>query len=264
MATTSGSDGASPPPAGMKIAISGKGGSGKTMLTAIMTGLLASSGGLKLLVIDADSAVNLPYALGIEPSQTVAAIRRQIIEDPAVKAEMQDKSMRTVMQEALEQGDGFQLLAMGRPEGPGCYCAINDLLRYGIERLSRQFDITLIDCEAGPEQVNRRVVNGVDVLLIVTDASIRGAQVVGSIAEVIRSDGSIRPGRAGVVINRLRRGGSPLAESATIWGLEVMGRIPEDENVTEYDSVGRPIVELPDSSPSVAAVRELLKSLSLV
>jgi len=155
---------------GRKIAITGKGGSGKTMLTAIMTRILAGSGNLKILAIDADSAVNLPYALGVKVGETVAEIRRQIIEEPGVKAEMQNKHISNVMAEALESGKGFDLLVMGRPEGPGCYCGINDLLRYGIDRLSREYDITLIDCEAGPEQVNRRVVQGVDVLVIVTDA----------------------------------------------------------------------------------------------
>ncbi|UCC61283.1 MAG: AAA family ATPase, partial [Dehalococcoidia bacterium] len=132
------------PKKGRKIAITGKGGSGKTMLTAIVTGLLAREEKLKVLAIDADSAVNLPYALGMEVNSTVAEIRRRIIEDPRAKREMENKHIRNVMTEALGSGKGFDLLVMGRPEGAGCYCAINDLLRYGIERLSEEFDVTLI------------------------------------------------------------------------------------------------------------------------
>jgi len=246
-----------------KIAITGKGGSGKTMLTAVMTKLLAQRKDIKLLAIDADSAVNLPYALGIETKRTVAEIRRQIIEDPEARAEIEDKNIRIVMEESLEKGNGFHLLVMGRPEGPGCYCSVNDLLRYGIEHLSRQYDITLIDCEAGPEQVNRRVVNGVDVLIIVTEPSVRGARVTRSIIGVLQSDKSIRPAEIGIVINRSKTRDKLITESAKKWGLEIFGRIPEDENVTEYDSVGKPLIDLPDTSLSVLAVREILKKVAL-
>ncbi len=249
-------------PAGRKIAVTGKGGSGKTMLTALMTRLLAREGGRRILAIDADSAVNLPYALGMDVGRTVAQIRRYIIEDPAARSEIEDRSIREVVEEALVLGDGFSLLVMGRPEGPGCYCAINDLLKYGIERLSKQFDVTLIDCEAGPEQVNRRVVNGVDSLIIVTDASVRGARVAGSIMEVVSGDAELKPPETGMVINRFRGDDRMIVERASEWDVGILGRIPEDENVTEYDAEGRPIIDLPDGSPSVVAVAEILKGIS--
>lgn len=249
---------------GKKIAITGKGGSGKTMLTAIMTKLLANKKDIKLLAIDADSAVNLPYALGIEAKRTVAEIRQQIIEDPEARAEIKDKNIRIVMEESLEVGNGFHLLVMGRPEGPGCYCSINDLLRYGIEHLSRQYDITLIDCEAGPEQVNRRVVNGVDILIIVTEPTIRGARVSESILGVIQRDESIKPSDVGLVVNRFKGDDELITESTKKWGIEIYGRIPEDQNITDYDTSGGPIIDLPDTSPSVIAVREVLKKLTLI
>ena len=246
-----------------KIAITGKGGSGKTMLTAIMTKLLAQNKDVKLLAIDADSAVNLPYALGIEAKRTVADIRQQIIEDPEARAEIKDKNIRIVMEESLETGNGFHMLVMGRPEGPGCYCSINDLLRYGIEGLSQQYDITLIDCEAGPEQVNRRVVKSVDVLIVVTDTSIRGARVADSILRVIQRDESIRPGAMVLVINRFKGDDELITESVKKWGLDIFGRIPEDQSITDYDASGKPIFNLPDNAPSVVAVAEMLTKLGL-
>ena len=246
-----------------KIAITGKGGSGKTMLTAIMTKLLAQNKDIKLLAIDADSAVNLPYALGIETKRTVAEIRQQIIEDPGARAEIKDKNIRIVMEESLETGNGFHLLVMGRPEGPGCYCSVNDLLRYGIENLSQQFDITLIDCEAGPEQVNRRVVKGIDVLLIVTEPTARGARVADSILGVIQRDESIRPAEMGLVINRFKGDDKLIMESADKWSLDIFGCIPEDQNITDYDASGKPIFNLPDNAPSVVAVAEMLTKLGL-
>ena len=246
-----------------KIAITGKGGSGKTMLTAIMAKLLAQNKDIKLLAIDADSAINLPYALGIETKRTVAEIRQRIIEDPEARAEIKDKNIRVVMEESLEIGNGFHILVMGRPEGPGCYCSVNDLLKYGIEGLSHQYDITLIDCEAGPEQVNRRVVKSVDVLIVVTDTSVRGARVADSILRVVQRDESIRPAAMGLVINRFKGDDELIAESVKKWGLDIFGRIPEDKNITDYDASGRPLFNLPETSPSVVAVREVLQKAAL-
>jgi len=247
---------------GKKVAVTGKGGSGKTMLTAILTGLLARKNDLSILAIDADSSINLPYTLGIDMKQTVAKIRQRIIEDPEARAKMKEKSMTTVMEEALEQGNGFHFLAMGRPEGPGCFCSVNDLLRYGIDSLSKQFDIILIDCEAGPEQVNRRVVNGVDDLIIVTDASLRGVRVAVAIMEVVQRDATVRPARSGLVINRFKGEDDALiVKTAAKWGLEILGHIPDDRNITEYDSVDKPLIYLPETSPSVMAVREICEKI---
>jgi CO dehydrogenase maturation factor len=244
-----------------KIAITGKGGTGKTMLAAIMTGLLARNENLNILAIDADSAIGLAYALGIKAKMSVGEIRRQMIEVPGVKAEVQARHIRDVMADALELGNGFRLLVMGRPEGPGCYCTINELLKYGIERLSKEFDVTIIDCEAGPEQVNRRVVQGVDVLMIVTDSSMRGIQVASTISEVVRRDETMKSTRTGLVINRVKGDARSITEIAQHqYGLEVFGHIPEDENITSYDLAGKPLIDLPDSSPSVVAVREMLQN----
>ncbi len=242
---------------GKTIAITGKGGSGKTTLSAILTGMFAKNGNYKVLSIDADSSINLPYALGVETKKTVAEIKQKIIEDPEERAEIKKRPMQEVLAEALQNGNGFKSLVMGRPEGPGCFCAINNLLKYGIDSLSKKFDITIIDCEAGPEQVNRRVVDHVDVLIIVTDASIRGARVAGSIMEVIQNDKEIRPGNTGMVINRLKKDDNLIREKAAEWGLEMFGSIPEDDKIAEYDSIGDPIVNLPDSSVSMAAIKEI-------
>ena len=243
------------------MAVTGKGGSGKTMLTALLTGILARDGRLRTLAIDADSAISLPYALGMKVTVTVAEIRRQIIEDPYVKAEIDQRPMRDVMAEALVPGKGFDLLVMGRPEGPGCYCYVNDLLRYGIERLSKDFDVTLVDCEAGPEQVNRRVVKGVDVLIIVTDGSLRGMQAARAITEVARTDEEMRSTRTYLVVNRFKTENRLITAQAADWNLEVLGFIPEDETLAEYDSIGKPLIELPDTSPSLVAAREIVRKL---
>lgn len=250
------------PRKGLRIAAVGKGGSGKTMLVATMTRILASQWNLRVLAIDADSAVSLPYALGMEVERTVSDLRNQLIEDPQARREAKDRHVSRLVGDILQRGRGFDLLVMGRPEGPGCYCAINDLLRYGIDTLSRQYEVTLIDCEAGPEQVNRRVVSGVELLIMVTDASMRGIRAAGGIWDVVRRDEEMRSSRVGLVINRLREGAddSLITETATQMGLEVLGRVPEDVNVAQWDSAGRPIVDIPASSPSVEAIGNILRT----
>ncbi len=248
---------------GRTIAVSGKGGSGKTMLTTIIVKILARDKNLRVLAIDADSAMSLPYTFGITTRKTIGEIRRQIIEEPKARTEIENIHIRTVIADALEAGDGFHLLAMGRPEGPGCYCSVNDLLRYGIERLSGDFDVSIIDCEAGPEQISRRVAQGVDFLMVVTDATVRGIQAASLIKTITEADGVMKSARLGLVINRLKHESNFIIETAQHSGLEILGYIPEDENITKYDLVGEPLINLPDTSPSVLAVQGILEKMSL-
>lgn len=251
------------PKKGRTIAVSGKGGSGKTMLVTIIVKLLARNKNLNILAIDADSAISLPYTLGVKTKKTVGEIRREIIENPKIRAAIENVHIRTVISDCLEAGDGFHLLAMGRPEGPGCYCSVNDLLRYGIERLSKEFDLTIIDCEAGPEQISRRVAQGVDFLIIVTDATVRGIHAASLIRTVAKADEVMKSTRVGLVINKLKQESNSIIETARQSGLEILGYIPTDENISNYDLAGDPLIRLPDTSPSVVAVGDILEEMDL-
>ena len=245
------------------IAITGKGGTGKTMLAALMIRLLSREMGAKVLAIDADSAISLPYALGMNVGKTLSEMRTEIIEDPAARKGLMDRHVQTVITDIVEHGKEFDLLVMGRSEGPGCYCGINDLLRYGIESLSGEFDFTLVDGEAGPEQINRRVLQSIDTLIILTDTSIRGFQTAGVIQSIAGADAASKLGQKGLVVNRLKGSNQLVSESAQRLGLKVFGYIPEDENIPKYDLAGKPIVDLPDTSPSVEAVRAVLKEIGV-
>ena len=244
---------------GRTIAVTGKGGTGKTMLATLMIKVLAERGNLKILAVDADSAMSLPFTLGMEVGKTVGEFRQEIIENPEAKRKIADEHIRTVMANILEHGKGFDLLVMGRPEAPGCFCTLNDLLRYGIEMLSQDYDITIIDGEAGPEQVNRRVMQSIDTLLVVADTSARSLQTATAIMKVAQSYGNIKVGKVGLIINRFKGKGHSAQEVIQQTGLEILGYIPEDNNVTHYDSIGKPLVELPSDSPSLVAIRQILR-----
>ncbi len=233
------------------------------MLVTIMVKLFARNKNLSILAIDADSAMNLPYTLGLKAKKTIGEIRREIIENPKARTDIENIHIRRVIADALESGDGFHLLAMGRPEGPGCYCSVNDLLRYGIERLSRDFDLTIIDCEAGPEQISRRVAQGVDVLILVSDATVRGIQAASLIGTIAQGDEVMKSTRVGLVINRLKQESNSLIETSQQLKLEILGTVPEDENITKYDLLGEPLIMLPDSSPSIGAVQGILEKIAL-
>ncbi|HML31838.1 AAA family ATPase [Sporomusa sphaeroides] len=243
------------------IAVTGKGGTGKTMLATLMIKMLADSLKGKVLAIDADSAMSLPYTLGMKIEKTVSEMRKDIIGSKQMKREMEDKPMRTVMKSILTPGKGFDLLTMGRPEEPGCFCVVNDLLRYGIDTLIQDYDITIIDGEAGPEQLNRRVLKSIDVLLVVADMSARSLETARSIMKVAMVPDNIQVKRAGLILNRFRDDSKPLTEISDKIGLEIFGCIPEDKTINDYDRAGRSLLELPVNSPGLMAVRQIIKQI---
>ncbi len=143
------------------LAVTGKGGVGKTTTTAIMAKLLIQQG-VTPLVVDADPPVSLAYAMGAEPTKTLGLYRKRLIEDPTEKRRVNssDRHMREfIYDEVLMEANGASLLVLGRAEGPGCFCGINELLKFGIQSLADKYEATLVDCEAGIEQINRLVLN---------------------------------------------------------------------------------------------------------
>ena len=240
------------------IAVTGKGGTGKTTFTAIASKLLISRG-LHPLVIDADPPVSLALAMGVENPATVGALRQKLIEDPGEKRRIGDRHIRDVLiEEALTELPDFSFMAIGRSEGPGCFCGINELLKYGIESLSERYELTLIDCEAGIEQINRRVLGDVDTLIIVSDPTVKGLRTAAHLENIAQAYGVTGTVRILLVLNRVANGAAELLEKVDESGLDLAGTIPLDDNVTDFDRVGRPILELPDDAPSVRAVSEIL------
>lgn len=247
------------------VSVCGKGGTGKTALTAMMARAIVDSGrGGKLLVIDADPALGQLCALGVKPTRTMGQVREDIIRTAQkshrdAKTELVDKLDYMVF-EALNELEHFAVLAMGRTETLGCYCPVNSLLRGAIEKLSDSFDTILVDGEAGLEQINRQVVRRLDTLVIVSDPTARGMETAAAIKDMVEKEHIIECAKLGLVFNRVIGNEPLLRESAAKIGLEVFGFVPHDPQVAAFDLVGRPITELPADSTGQSAVRSIVET----
>ena len=243
------------------IALCGKGGVGKTSVSAAMVKILASNPDNNVLAIDADPAVGLAVALGFEVEKTVDDIRNDLIKSVLEKSggDAVDIVSRLdyEMLSALEERDNLAFLAIGRPETEGCYCQVNRILKDIIASMADNFDFVIIDGEAGIEQVNRRVMENVTHLVLVSDGSAKGLQVVKTIGEVAKE--AVQYEKSGLILNRLRsaeeRGRITLPESLNDWGW-----IPEDDSIREFDMAGKSILDLPDC-PSLEAIADCMKFL---
>ena len=239
---------------GQIIVVGGKGGVGKTSISAILVKLLLEK---KLLVIDADPVVSITYTLGETPKQTMGDYRETLIDDPRQQRNLMKIPMKSVIHELVQStSHGYDLLTMGRAEGKGCFCGINDLLRYGIQSLCDEYDLCLIDCEAGIEQVNRRTVHRIDKLVLVSDTSRRGIETLAQVRDlaVKYNDGS--PLETLVLINRVcaQDEEEKLRQVAKSFNLEICAFVPEDHNVRAFNFEGTPLVKLPEDTSSVQAL----------
>jgi CO dehydrogenase maturation factor len=240
------------------IAFAGKGGTGKTTVAALLTRALLARGAAPVLAIDADPATNLHLALGLPAPATVGDLREGMKAEAGqgtlgVVISRQDYVDREIRM-ALEEGDQVDLIAMGRPEGQGCYCAVNHLLRQTLDDVGQAYAYILVDNEAGMEHISRRTTRDVDLLLIVTDPTVRGvrtAQTIASMADEV--DIHIR--RKMLVVNRVGGDLPPELEAAIgATGLEVAARIPAEAQVADLDARGLPLLHLNGTSTAAAAV----------
>ena len=253
------------------IAVAGKGGTGKTTITALLIKYLVENRSGAVLAIDADPSTNLNLALGVPIYETVGDIREETLQEVQSGGSLGGMSKPDYLdlriQQSLVEERDFDLLAMGRPEGPGCYCAANNMLRLTIDRLSKSYDYVVIDNEAGLEHLSRRTTRDVDLLFTVSDPTMRGIIAAGRAAKLV-GELDTRVGDIGFIVNRVPGDGSgelklapELEQAIAENGLKLIGLIPEDPTVGEYDAKGLPLVELPPESPARQAVEAIIKSL---
>ncbi len=246
----------------MTIALAGKGGTGKTTLAALLIRYLTKSNGHTVLAIDADPATNLYLALGLPLTKTVGDIREDLLDEAQSGAittgVARQDYLNYQLRLSIEEGDEVDLLAMGRPEGPGCYCPVNHMLRQIVDALGEQYDYIVIDNEAGMEHLSRRTTKDVDILFVVTDPTIRGVSAAKGILDLSKElDINIK--RMALVINRVPEGDlpPPLVEAIEQMGIELAGTVPADLSVNEFDAWGRPLVELDPASPAAVALQRI-------
>ena len=246
------------------IALTGKGGVGKTSLSASFVRILTEKKPeARILAIGADPAIGLSVALGVEVSETLDEIRRRIAEDVTGKLKDTENILaeaRFRLFDAMKETDGFAFLAIGRPESAGCYCAINTYLRQVIGLLVNDFDYVVIDGEAGIEQINRRVLEKVTHLVCVSDQSRKGLSIIKTIKEV--SDRLVMYDEIGLIVNRAPMP-DRIPESEEL-GVPVLSVIPQDNGMTENDIEGRSIFELPADSPILKGAEDALYKMHIL
>lgn len=247
------------------LALTGKGGVGKTSLSALIVKILSENfADKKILAIDADPAIGLATALGVDVQLTLDDIRTEIINtveggDTKTALELVSESRYKIAQAIVEK-DNFAFLAIGRPETKGCYCRINAYLKNVIEMVSSQFDYIIIDCEAGIEQINRRVLEKVTHLLLVSDASRKGIEVIKSISQVAGE--AVEYDKIGCVFNRIED--ASLLENADLGGLNCIGVVASSPDIARFDAVAKDFMHMENSRECVMQTRRALENFGII
>lgn len=251
------------------IALAGKGGTGKTSIASLIVRYLLKNRRGPVLAVDADSNTCLNEALGEKIHATVGQLRESSLEavrsgDNRPGGMSMEELFEYQINQALIESKGFDLLVMGRPEGPGCYCAANNIIRKYTDILSERYPYVIIDNEAGMEHLSRRTTNNVNLLLIISDSSVKGIQTAKRISDLV-DELKLNIETKVAIINRvIGEEGDKLKNLAESLGLSVAGLIPQDSKIFEYDLQGRPIIELPEDSPAIISVFSMLDSLDIL
>jgi CO dehydrogenase maturation factor len=252
------------------IALAGKGGVGKTTIAGMVIKYLSQTQPGAILAIDADPSSNLNMVLGLELEWTVGDIREDMLAQVQNSLLQGGAAMGTLqggmskhdyldfeVRSSLAEGEHFDLIAMGRPEGPGCYCAVNHNLREVVDSISKSYRYVVIDNEAGMEHLSRRTTRDVNHLLVVSDPTQRGIVAAERILEMV-GDLDINVENVYLILNRvLGELPDPLKERINQMEVNFLGTVPANDKLMEYEFSGRPLVELGDDSPvyqSVAAM----------
>ena len=252
------------------IAVAGKGGVGKPTLTGLIIQYLGEKRKGPILAVDADANSNLNEVLGVKVEATLGDVREEVArsemaKDNPIPAGMTKADyMEFKFDDALVEDDDFDLLVMGRTQGKGCYCFVNGLLQAQLQRLEKNYPYIIVDNEAGMEHISRGVLPSMQTAILVSDCSRRGVQAVGRIAKLIE-ECDMHPRQIGLIINRAPGGvlNEGTKQEIENQGLHLLGVVPQDETVFDYDCEGKPTINLPEDSPVKKAIREIVDKLDI-
>lgn len=242
------------------IAFAGKGGVGKTTVASLVIRYMSSAAKGSVLAVDADPNSNLGETLGHDVTSTIGDIRENYMKDPQGVPSGMDKVnyLETLVEQALIENRSYDLLVMGRQEGQGCYCMVNNILHNFTDKLSAHYDYMVVDNEAGMEHLSRRTSGKVDMLFLVTDYSLRGLRAVRRIHSMLESL-KLDVKKLAIVVSRgPEELSAPFMKEVEEIGVPIGGIIPEDPALLEFDMERRSLMELNDASPSVSAVEKLM------
>ena len=245
------------------IAISGKGGTGKTTLAALFIRWLIQHRESPILAVDADANVNLNDLLGVELKDTLGSIREEVktTAHQIGRGMTKQQFFEYKIHASLVETSDFDLIAMGRPEGPGCYCYVNNLLRDVLKTLSTNYKYVVIDNQAGMEHLSRQTSQNIDYLLIISDPSVRGIRAAGKISRLIE-ELNTRVQEKHLILNRVQKTVSQeVRDTIQEEGLRLLSSIPHDNHLLEMDQKGKTIDRIPDDSPVYKALDQLLTKL---
>jgi len=244
------------------LAVAGKGGTGKTTLAALIIRHLLRGNRGPCLAVDADPDANLGVMLGRRPERTVGRVLQDFLEQKLSLPQGLPKQsfLELQLNAAISEGKGLDLVEMGRPEGPGCYCSANAVLRDFLERLSENYRAVVVDNEAGMEHLSRRTAGKINDLFMVSDHSVKGIRTVMSLLELI-DELKLNPERKFLVVCRTGSLEARLEVQIRELDLEYLGTVPEDPNIVEFDLRERSLLELPEDSPAVQAVAKIMAAL---
>jgi CO dehydrogenase maturation factor len=252
------------------IALAGKGGTGKTTVSGLFINHLINAGKGPILAVDADANSNLNEVLGIKKEVSLGDIREEIakgdwMEKNPIPPGMSKQDYADFrFSSALIEEDDFDMLVMGRTQGQGCYCFVNDILREQIRKYYQNYKYMIVDNEAGLEHISRGILPPVDFILLVSDCSRRGIQAAGRIAEMVgQLDMKVK--QVSLIVNRAPGGRLEpgIEEEIKLQNLTLAGVIPQDDLVYQYDAAGKPLVALPEDSAVKTAVAGIAAKLGL-
>ncbi|MBA7647163.1 Light-independent protochlorophyllide reductase iron-sulfur ATP-binding protein [subsurface metagenome] len=247
----------------LTISVVGKGGSGKSIITTLLAKSISKGYDFKILLIDADPThPHLSHMVNLIPEKSLEKLRTDVIDEILTKAKDLDKVAENIdfeVYNAITESKNFSLFSIGQPEGPGCFCPSNALLRKVINSISKDFDIVLIDCEAGLEQINRMVIETVDILLIVSDISMRSIETAATIRKGAKKFTQYK--KLGLILNRVKGNTSQIKKKIDDLKLPLLAEIPEDNVITEFELKGKPIIDISDKSKSLQEIGKLVENL---